>query len=321
MTRFGITMGDPCGIGAEIVVKALKSRPEYLDRCIVFGNPKLLERYAGQLRLPATVRSIPDAAQVKQGCMNVIDPCPVPLENIPVGQVSRIGGECAFSYVKAAIDAALKQEISSVVTAPLNKEALHLAEHNYAGHTEIFGKFTKGKSYAMLLWSEKLKAIHVTTHMSLRQACETINKARVMDVIKLANQTMKKMGYPSPRIVVAGINPHSGENGIFGKEEILEITPAVEACKKEGIQVEGPIAPDTVFLRAFNGEYDVVVAQYHDQGHIPIKLLAFDSGINITVGLNVVRTSVDHGTAFDIAGKLIAREDSLIQAIEIGERL
>lgn len=321
MSRFAITMGDPCGIGPEIILKALRTRPDYLDRCVVFGSEALLRFYNEKFGHGMDIRTISRADQSVEGSLNVVDPNPVALEDITVGRVSTVGGECAFRYVRSAIDAALAGEISSVVTAPLNKEALHLAGHNYAGHTEIFGEFTHGERYAMLLWSDKLKAIHVSTHISLRQACEACTKERVMDVIHLACETLKKAGYAQPRIAVAGLNPHAGEGGIFGDEEIRSIAPAVEECRAEGISVSGPIAPDTVFLRAVKGEFDIVVAQYHDQGHIPLKLLAFDSGVNITVGLDVVRTSVDHGTAFDIAGQGIAREDSLLKAIEIGEKL
>ena len=321
MSRFAITMGDPCGIGPEIILKALRARPDYLNRCVVFGSETLLRFYNEKFSHGMEIRLIARANQSVEGCLNVVDPHPVALEDITVGQVSAVGGECAFRYVRSAIDAALAGEISSVVTAPLNKEALHLAGHNYAGHTEIFGAFTHGERYAMLLWSDKLKAIHVSTHISLRQACDACTKERVADVIHLAHETLKKAGYARPRIAVAGLNPHAGEGGIFGDEELLSIAPAVEQCRGEGISVSGPIAPDTVFLRAVKGEFDIVVAQYHDQGHIPLKLLAFDSGVNITVGLDVVRTSVDHGTAFDIAGRGVAREDSLLKAIEIGEKL
>ena len=321
MARFGITMGDPCGIGPEIILKALKTRGDYLDRCLVFGSAALLAHYNEKFGYGFTIRTVSHGAEAADGCLNVVDPNPIALEDITVGKVCATGGKCAFLYVKAAIDAALAKEITSVVTAPLNKEALHLAGYNYAGHTEIFGEFTHGDHFAMLLWSDKLKAIHVTTHVSLRQACDLCTKQREMDVIRLAWDTLKKVGYENPRIAVAGLNPHAGENGIFGDEELREIGPAVEACKAEGINVTGPVPPDTVFLRAVKGEFDMVVAQYHDQGHIPLKMLAFDSGVNITVGLDVVRTSVDHGTAFDIAGKGIAKEDSLLKAIEIGEKL
>lgn len=321
MIRFGITMGDPCGVGPEITLKALRTRPTYLDRCIVFGSAPLLGHYNRQFGHNFKLNTIENAVQAQAGCLNIIDPFPIALSDITVGKVCATGGKCAFFYVKAAIDAALAGQISSVVTAPLNKEALHLAGYHYAGHTEIFGEFAHGESYAMLLWSDKLKAIHATTHVSLRNACDLCTKQREIDVIHLAHQTLKKVGYDNPRIAVAGLNPHAGENGIFGDEEINEIAPAVAHCKAEGINVTGPVPPDTVFLRAVKGEFDIVVAQYHDQGHIPLKMLSFDTGVNITVGLDVIRTSVDHGTAFDIAGTGIAKEESLLQAIEIGEKL
>lgn len=321
MIPFGITMGDPCGVGPEIVLKALQKKPEYQERCIVFGSLSLLKYYANLMKENFVFHEIHSLSNLRSGCVNVCDPNPVSVDDITIGQLSATGGKCAFMYVRSAIDFALHKEISSVVTAPLNKEALHLAGYNYAGHTEIFGEFCHGKNYAMLLWSDMLKTIHVTTHMALRDACDAIKKQRVIDVVRLADNTLKKVGYASPRIAVAGLNPHAGENGIFGREEIDEINPAVEACQKEGIHVTGAVPPDTVFLKCLKGEYDIVVAMYHDQGHIPLKLLAFDTGVNITVGLDVVRTSVDHGTAFDIAGKLIAKEDSILKAIEIGEKL
>jgi 4-hydroxythreonine-4-phosphate dehydrogenase len=253
--------------------------------------------------------------------INVYDPHPVDISQIQVGVVTSLGGTIAFESVRAAIEFALRKDISSVVTAPLNKEALHLAGFPYAGHTEIFGAFTKGERYAMLLYSEKLKVIHVSTHVSLRKACDLCKKSRVLEVIHLAHETLKKIGYENPRIAVAGLNPHAGENGIFGDEEIKEIIPAIEEAKAEGLNVSGPIPPDTVFLKALQGSWDIVVAMYHDQGHIPLKMLSFESGVNITVGLDVIRTSVDHGTAFDIAGTLKASEKSLLKAIEIGEKL
>lgn len=318
---FGITLGDPCGIGTEITLKALKKVPKYIPECILFGSLALLENYNRIFKYGFKFNKIEKIEDCTESFINVCDPMNIALDDFEIGKISAIGGKCAFLSVKSAIEFALRKDISSVVTAPLNKEALHLAGYNYAGHTEIFGEFTKGSSYAMLLWSDKLKTIHVTTHMSLRNACDNIKKQRIVDVIHLADETLKKLGYEKPRIAVAGLNPHAGENGIFGKEEIEEISPAVEQCKNEGIVVYGPVPPDTVFLRMYKGEYDIVVAMYHDQGHIPLKLLAFDSGVNITVGLNVVRTSVDHGTAFDIAGKNIAKEDSILKAIEIGKKL
>lgn len=321
MGYFGITLGDPCGIGPEITLKALKRVPEYAKDAILFGSVAVLEYYNQRLGYDFAFQKIEDIGDMKEGFIHVFDPNPISMSDITIGKVCREGGKCAFLSVKAAIDFALRKDITSVVTAPLNKEALHLAGYNYAGHTEIFGAFSHGDSYAMLLWSQKLKCIHVTTHVSLRQACDLCKKQRIMDVIHLADETLKKTGYERPRIAVAGLNPHAGENGIFGDEEIREIRPAVEACRAEGIEVDGPIPPDTVFLRAYKGAYDIVVAMYHDQGHIPLKMLAFDDGVNITVGLDVIRTSVDHGTAFDIADRLIAREDSILEAIRIGKML
>jgi len=320
MKRFGITMGDPCGIGPEICIKALIQRPEYLNRCVIYGSASVLRHYAGKLDYDTEISVIDSAGSAKTNVLNVVDPNSVSVNDIQIGKLSSLGGECAFQYVVNAIREALDEKISSVVTAPLNKEALRMAGHNYAGHTEIFGDYTKGDNYAMLLWSDKLKAIHASTHISLLKACK-VTKQREIDVIRLAHQTLCKVGYSNPHIAVAGLNPHAGENSLFGDEELKEIIPAIEACRAEGIRVSGPIPPDTVFLRAVKGEFDIVVAQYHDQGHIPLKLLAFDNGVNITVGLNVVRTSVDHGTAFDIAGTLAAKPDSLICAIEVGEKL
>ena len=319
--RFGITCGDPCGVGPEITLKALRAQPRYQEGCILFGSLPVLEHYNNLLGYGFTFHEVTSAADCAPGRVNVCDPNPVRLEDVPVGRVSVVGGTCAFLAVRTAIEFALRGEIACVVTAPLNKEALHLAGYNYAGHTEIFGAFTHGDRYAMLLWSDKLKTIHVSTHMSLREACDACTKQRVMDVVRLGDATLKKASYERPRIAVAGLNPHAGENGIFGREELDQIAPAVRECAAEGIAVEGPVPPDTVFLRALQGQFDLVVAMYHDQGHIPLKLLAFDSGVNVTVGLDVVRTSVDHGTAFDIAGKGIAREDSMLQAIDLGEKL
>ncbi len=311
-------MGDPCGIGAEVILKAIKSKREVMERSVIFGSFDLMKKYNDSFNMKIPMKKIDGLEEFQEGVLNIIDPCPINLQELQVGKVTSLGGNCAFSYVREAIEYALVGNLSSVVTAPLNKEALHKAGYKYAGHTEIFAEFTEGDSYAMVLWSDKLKVIHTSTHISLREACDKVNKGRVIEVIHLAENTLKKLGYNSSRIAVAGLNPHSGEGGLFGDEEIREIEPAITVCRGEGINVVGPIAPDTVFLKALKGEYDIVVVHYHDQGHIPLKLLAFDSGVNITVGLDVVRTSVDHGTAFDIAGKMIASEESMLKAIEMG---
>lgn len=321
MKHFGITLGDPCGIGPEITLKALKARPEYQSSVILFGSLSVLEHYNKALGYGFTFNLLQKGEAVKEHVLNVVDPYPCHFSEIEVGKVTKLGGKIAFLSVKDAIDAALAKQITSVVTAPLNKEALHLAGYTYAGHTEIFAAFVPGPSYAMLLWSDQLKVIHVSTHVSLRKACDLCTKGRVEEVIGLAHATLNRVGYAKPRIAVAGLNPHAGENGLFGDEEMVQIIPAILACRKKGFDVDGPIPSDTVFLKALQGKYDCVVAMYHDQGHIPLKILAFDSGVNITVGLDVIRTSVDHGTAFDIAGKLVANEASLLKAIEIGQKL
>lgn len=321
MKYFGITVGDPCGIGPEITLKALKTHPEYQEQAILFGTLSVLEHYNRALGYGFSFYLLKKGEAAKKHVINVFDPFPCDFSEITVGKVSALGGKIAFLSVKAAIDAALAKQITSVVTAPLNKEALHLAGYKYAGHTEIFAAFTHGPSYAMLLWSDQLKVIHVSTHVSLRKACDLCTKERVTEVISLAHTTLKRVGYDNPKIAVAGLNPHAGENGLFGDEEIRQIIPAIQESRKKGVDVEGPIPPDTVFLKGLQGSYDCIVAMYHDQGHIPLKILAFDSGVNITVGLDVIRTSVDHGTAFDIAGKLIANEASLLKAIEVGQKL
>jgi len=211
--------------------------------------------------------------------------------------------------------------VAAVVTAPINKEAIQLAGHHYAGHTEIFAAYTDTKDYAMLLYDQKFSVIHVSTHIPLMDAITTLNQERVERVIQLAEDSMRRILGRSPRIAVAGLNPHAGENGLFGNQEIVTIRPAIVRMQEKGIEVSGPHAPDTIFLRTLNGAFDIVVAMYHDQGHIPMKLLGFDTGVNVSVGLPIIRTSVDHGTAFDIAWKGIAKNDSLLKAVYLSERL
>jgi 4-hydroxythreonine-4-phosphate dehydrogenase len=242
-------------------------------------------------------------------------------EDFHPGEVSPKAGDAAFKYIVESIRLANEGQVAAVVTGPINKEALQSAGHLYAGHTEIFAAYTSTKDYAMLLYDEKFSVIHVSTHIPLADALSGLNQSRIERVIQLAEDSMKKIIGRSPRIAVAGINPHAGENGLFGRQEIDIIQPAIENMKAKGIDVSGPHAPDTVFLKAVQGNYDIVVAMYHDQGHIPMKLLNFDSGVNVSIGLPIIRTSVDHGTAFDIAWKGIAKNDSLIKAIFLAQRL
>lgn len=312
----GITMGDIAGVGPELILKVAK---DYVF--VVYGSADVLNYYNQKHAYGYKIKSISDVDEYDNNYINVIDPLPIEMSQFTVGKVNPECGKRSFLYLQKAIIDALSHKIGAIVTCPLNKEALHLGGYNYAGHTEILAQLTNTKEYAMLLWSDKLKTIHVSTHCSLSQAIQRCKKDKIITVSKLANNTLLKAGYTNPRIAIAGLNPHAGENGLFGQEEIDEIIPAITSLKEEGINVEGPIPPDTVFLKCLNGVYDLVVAQYHDQGHIPLKLLDFNGGVNITVGLPIVRTSVDHGTAFDIAGTNKCNPTSLIEAIKIANKL
>jgi 4-hydroxythreonine-4-phosphate dehydrogenase len=241
-------------------------------------------------------------------------------------------GRASFEYVRRVIELAMSHEIDATVTGPINKEAINRAGFHYSGHTEIYADLTRTEDYAMMLMHEQFRVIHVSTHVSLREACDRVKKARVYTVIKLGYDTLKRLGIENPKIAVAGLNPHAGESGLFGREEMEEIEPAIKQAQEEGLTVEGPIPPDTVFSKMQGGQYDIVVVMYHDQGHIPTKLLGFQydektktwdsvSGVNITLGLPIIRVSVDHGTAFGKAGEGRANPQSIIQAIEIAARL
>lgn len=330
----GITMGDPAGIGAEITAKALQSRNIYdLCRPVVIGDLYAIKDAAAFTQSDLHINVIESARDAKgePGALDLIDLGLLKEGGWKYGQVQSLCGECAYQYVETAIRLAMAGDIDGVVTGPLNKEALHLAGHNYAGHTEIFADLTGTKDYAMLLVGGGLRVIHVTTHLALRQACERIKKARVLRVIELAASTLARMNLPV-KIAVAGLNPHASENGLFGSEEENEIIPAINEARARGIDAVGPVPPDTVFVKARAGEYSMVVAMYHDQGHIPVKLAGFAmdkatglftsmSGVNCTVGLPIVRSSVDHGTAFDRAGQNRSNEQSMIDAIEVAVQL
>ncbi|WP_078810659.1 4-hydroxythreonine-4-phosphate dehydrogenase PdxA [Selenihalanaerobacter shriftii] len=317
-------MGDPAGIGPEIILKAIKNnKVQPIGQHVVIGDAEVLEHLNEKFGYGLQINRVKDIKELKNEDrrVNVLDLANVDLEKLQSGKVQKQAGKAAVEYVKKAIDLALNGDTDAVVTAPLNKESIHKAGFKYPGHTEILAERTETEDFSMMLYSDKLNVIHVTTHLALEEACKTINKERVETVIKLADETLKKMGLTEPRIAVAGLNPHAGEDGIFGDQEIKAIEPAVSAAKEQGIDVEGPLPPDTVFVKAVEGKYDIVVVMYHDQGHIPVKLLAFDDGVNITTGLPIIRTSVDHGTAFDIAWQGIARETSLVQAIRAANKL
>lgn len=314
----GITMGDAAGVGPEIIMKALVSTQLYEQaRPLVIGDAKMLERAETIVKAGLSVRRIQsvDEAAFIHGVVDCIDLDLLP-GDLPFGQVSAQAGDGAFRFLERAIQLANEGAIDAICTAPLNKEALHKGGHIYPGHTEILGALTGTADFAMMLTSPKLRVIHVTTHIGLIDAIQRINPERVHRVIKLAHDTLQRAGIESPRIGVCGINPHAGENGLFGHgEEEEKIIPAVQRGQAEGIDVQGPLPADTLFFRAARGDFDIVVAMYHDQGHGPIKVMGLEAGVNITVGLPIIRTSVDHGTAFDIAGKGIVDERSILEAM------
>lgn len=330
-----ITMGDPAGIGPEIVAKAF-CEPAVYDQCrpLVTGDVAVMEKISCVLGLPLRVNPITRVAEAgfEPGCMDVYQLPDLHLDNIAYGQVSAEAGHAAFVSVKTAIELAMNNEVDGTVTAPINKEALNLAGHHFAGHTEIYAHFTNTKKYAMLLADEFLRVIHVSTHVSLREACDRVKKDRIIEVTQLIADACRQFGIDRPRIGIAGLNPHASDGGLFGWEEEKEIVPAVNELKAEGYQVTGPVPPDTLFAKAKCGQYDGCVAMYHDQGHIPFKVVGFNwnaetgkmdsiKGVNITLGLPIIRVSVDHGTAFDVAGKGIAGPDALLLSIDYASRM
>ena len=316
--RLAVTMGDASGVGPEIILKIMDW---YMNDVIIYGSFDVLDHYNRLFEYNYDLIRIDEPEKADDGKVNIIDKGDLRFTDFEVGKLSSACGRNAYLYLEESIHDAMKGKIRALVTCPLNKEALRSAGYDYAGHTEILAALTDTKKYAMLLWSDKLKVIHVSTHVSLLNAIQKVKKERIIEVSLLANEILNKAGYHKPRIAIAGLNPHAGENGLFGDEEIREIIPAIEELRAMGLDVFGPIPPDTVFLKCFKGEFDLVVAMYHDQGHIPLKLMGFDGGVNITCGLPIIRTSVDHGTAFDIAGRNIAKEDSLIKAIEVAKMI
>lgn len=330
----GITMGDPAGNGAELSIQAL-SHIEVYQNCkpIIIGDAncmkcalELLEKQ-NDFHINA-VKNVSDAL-FEFGTIDVYDMGLVDIDKRVYGKISEMCGEAAFQYVKKVIELAMSNEIDATVTNAISKEAVNLAGHHYSGHTEIYADFTKTKKYTMMLAHNDLRVVHVSTHVSLREACDRVKKDRVYEVIKIANDACKAIGIEKPKIGVAGLNPHCGENGMFGTEEIEEIQPAIDKVISEGIDIpeKKPTPPDTIFSKALGGWYDIVVAMYHDQGHIPLKVKGFVynkelkkwdavAGINVTLGIPVIRVSVDHGTGFDLAGKGVSNEISLSNSIE-----
>lgn len=315
----GITMGDASGVGPELALKAYRDG-DICNHFILIGDYEIIEYCNRLLGYNVPLKRITNTSEVAQGYLNVLDMKLLSKDQLRIGQISRESGYAARGYVEYAVRLALEGKIQALVTLPMNKESTRLSDPNFSGHTELIADICEQKNYTMMLASEKLTVTHVSTHVSMIDAVNRVKKDRVYDVIKLTYEALKSY-IADPRIAVAGLNAHAGENGSFGKEDIMEIKPAVEKAKEEGMKVEGPIAPDTVFLKAYKKQFDAVVCMYHDQGHIPMKLLDFDGGVNVTLGLKVIRTSVDHGTAFDIAYKDKACTRSLIEAFKLAEKM
>ena len=310
----GITMGDPAGVGPEVICKALADMaPDERARVRVFGNRDVLQRAAG------IVGADLDFSERSNGIS--VEHIPFEGDIPPFGKLDPRAGDASFRSIEKAVRAAQAGEIGCIVTAPINKEALNVAGHHYDGHTGMLAALTGAKSSFMLLASERMSVIHVSTHVALRGAIERAKTARILETIRAGYNHFRRIGIEGPRIAVAGLNPHCGENGLFGTEDEVEIVPAVAAARAEGIDAVGPISADTVFQKAYNGAFDLVVAQYHDQGHIPMKLVAFDTTVNISLGLPIDRTSVDHGTAFDIAGTGKANHVNMHAAIAYAKKL
>ncbi|MEM2905148.1 MAG: 4-hydroxythreonine-4-phosphate dehydrogenase PdxA [Candidatus Bathyarchaeia archaeon] len=332
-----VTMGDPAGIGPEITVKAL-SLPELYDICkpLVVGDVSALLEGLAVAKLSLALRPVksPSEGLFAHGTIDVLDLANVNVAELKMGQPQAMAGRASVEYIETAVRLAQRGEVDAIVTGPISKEAVNMAGYEYPGHTEMLADFTGTRDFAMMLVAGNLRVIHVTTHVAYRQVPGLITRERVLKTIRLAYDTLRDLGFEKPRVAVAGLNPHRGEGGLFGREEIEQITPAVEEAQKMGIDVTGPLPPDTVFVRARGGAFDIVVAMYHDQGHIPIKMagLQWDQtvgrwtavgGVNVSVGLPIIRTSVDHGTAYGKAGRRegTANPQSLVEAVKLAVQL
>jgi 4-hydroxythreonine-4-phosphate dehydrogenase len=331
----GITMGDPAGVGPEITAKAL-ARADVAASCraVVIGDRSVMAATLDMLRSPLALHAVTRVANCAfaAGTLECLDLAKVDAATLLKGAVSPEAGRAAYAYIETGVRLCQANEIDAIVTAPINKEALAAAGLQHSGHTEILATLSGTKDFAMLLMGKELKVIHVTTHVALRRVPDLVTRERVLRVIQLAQATMNFLGERRPRIAVCGLNPHAGEDGLFGDEEKSQIIPAVEAARREGLDVYGPLPADTLFSRARGGEFHIVVAMYHDQGHVPVKTLGFTydetkgtwtglSGVNVTIGLPFLRVSVDHGTAFDRAWKGISNPESMVEAIDVAVRM
>ena len=314
-----ITMGDPCGIGPEVIAKALASDQVYPTcRPVVVGSAWAMEqgiKVAGSTQLKVREVESTTEAGLSPGTVDVVDPHNLNPEDITVGQLSPACGKACMEWVSRAAELALAKEVDALATAPVNKEAAAMAGYTAIGHTELLQEIAGAGDIATMLMSGRLWVVHLTTHRSLRVACDYVTRDRILARLELTHRTFGDWGIPNPRIGVAALNPHGSDGGLIGNEEAEEISPAVEAAKNQGINAIGPVPADSIFHQAIDGAYDVVLAMYHDQGHIPVKVHGFEQSITANLGLPFVRTSVDHGTAFDIAGKGVAAHISMLEAI------
>jgi len=318
--RLAITIGDVNGIGPEIIVKAFED-PELLALCrpVIVGSVRALEKYAqyGALSDRIARASEPDLHSLAEDAVGILEPPDLAAPAITLGSISADAGRFAFHCVEVATRLALSGRVDAIVTCPVSKTAVNMAGYRYAGHTEFLAELCGCADYRMMLVAGELRVVHLTTHVSLREALNQVTSPRVADTIRLAHQAVEQLGIKQPKIAVAGLNPHAGEGTLFGTEERDEIAPAIETVRADGIDVTGPVPPDTVFMQMAHGKFDAVVAMYHDQGHIPLKMAAFNRTVNVTLGLPVIRTSVGHGTAFDIAGRGRADPTSLAEAVRL----
>ena len=319
-----ITMGDPCGIGPEVVVKALADPRVYAScRPMVIGNTYAMNQAVKATGLPLAIRETDDPVSAGEdpATVDVVDIHNLNPEDITVGQLSVPCGKAAMEWVSKAGELALAGIVDGIATAPLNKEAAAMAGYESIGHTELLQELSGARIVPTMLMAKNLRVVHLTTHRSLRVACDYVKKDRILDFLQLTHDSFVKWGFPNPRIAAAGLNPHNSDGGLLGNEEADEIAPAVAAARERGIDAVGPIPADSVFHQAISGRYDAVLAMFHDQGHIPVKVYGFEESVTANLGLPFVRTSVDHGTAFDIAGQGIAQHVSMLESIRLAVEL
>lgn len=322
LPQFGLTMGDPNGIGPEIIIRSLQNLKPWKNwQPMIFGDLDVLLEVNTLLKNPLQFYNIKNTSSSNEYAVPVLDLAIQDSRQWEPGKLCAWGGESAYTFVTEAIQWASKDQIAAIVTAPLCKESLHAAGHIFPGHTEILSHHTSKAPPIMMLAVDGLKAIHVTLHMALKDAIASLTTERIVEVMCIGNTALQQMGIKKPRLGIPGLNPHAGENGLFGNEEKEIIIPAIEKARSLGIECNGPISPDVVFLRHRDGEFDAVITLYHDQAHIAFKLLGFERGVNITLGLPIIRTSVDHGTAFDRAAKFQSDPTSMIEAIHFARKM